>query len=125
MPSVKCGRYSSNRFAENWSIEMTTRSLGGAGAWAADWVANNAAAAASNLKRIQISPSLLAQRAIQRVDCRVATLLAMTRLGQFRPQPFVDELRVGLALHGLHRLADEEADQLLLASLVLGDLVGG
>jgi hypothetical protein len=33
-------------------------------------------------------------------------------------------LRVGLALHRLHRLADEEAEQRFLAALVLLDLVG-
>jgi hypothetical protein len=32
--------------------------------------------------------------------------------------------RIGLALHRLHRLADEEAEQRFLAALILGDLVG-
>ncbi len=39
-------------------------------------------------------------------------------------QKLVDDLRIGLALHGLHRLADEEAEQRFLAVLVLRDLVG-
>src|SRR5512147_2746266 len=46
------------------------------------------------------------------------------KLVQLSPQPLVHNLRVGLTLHRLHRLTDEEAEQLLLATLVLGDLVG-
>src|SRR3546814_5092987 len=34
------------------------------------------------------------------------------------------DLRIGLALHRLHRLADEEAEQRFLAALILRDLVG-
>ena len=36
-------------------------------------------------------------------------------LSQLRPQALVDYARIGLAGHRLHRLADEEAEQLLLA----------
>jgi hypothetical protein len=43
---------------------------------------------------------------------------------QLRAQAFVDHLRVGLAGHRLHRLANEETEQRLLAGLVFGDLVG-
>src|SRR3546814_17686600 len=39
-------------------------------------------------------------------------------------QQFVHHLRIGLALHRLHRLADEEAEQRFLAALILRDLVG-
>src|SRR6186713_2662357 len=46
------------------------------------------------------------------------------RSPQLRIQHLVDHLRVSLALHGLHRLADEESEQRLLACLVLLDLVG-
>src|SRR6476661_10664316 len=48
-------------------------------------------------------------------DCQLAA--------ELRPEPFVDDLRIGLAGHRLHRLADEKAEQRLLAALILGDLV--
>src|SRR5690349_18773368 len=38
-------------------------------------------------------------------------------------QQLVDNRRVALALHGFHRLADEKAEQLVLAAAVFGDLV--
>ena len=46
-PAVKCGRYSSNRSAENWSTEMTTSSLGGGGAAAPVGAGDRTAAAAA------------------------------------------------------------------------------
>src|SRR5262245_14288055 len=43
---------------------------------------------------------------------------------QLRFQELVDLLRVALALRRLHDLPDEEAEQLVLAGAVLGDLAG-
>src|SRR3954470_19417482 len=80
-PPVNCGRYSSNRSAENWSTEMTTRSLGGGGSWAPAGTARRAATAA-------------------RISLRITLRSAV----ELRPQPFVDELGVSLAGHRLHRL---------------------
>src|SRR5689334_1444413 len=108
---------------------MTTTSFGGAGGWAVDCEAKNAAAAAS--RNLRMGP----HRAPAEAGPRRAAIAALARrsrllppqeyeLTELRPKPFVDDLRVRLAGHGLHRLADEEAEQLLLAGLVLGDLVG-
>ena len=43
-------------------------------------------------------------------------------LGELRPQQLVDDLRVGPSLRLLHHLADEEAQESLLATLVCGNL---
>src|SRR5690349_21575821 len=65
-----------------------------------------------------------AQAGVQRTNKSWAPAFTGERSTQFRPEPLVHQLRVGLARHRLHRLADEKAEQLLLAGLVLGDLVG-
>ncbi len=50
-----------------------------------------------------------------------------SRFTKFLLQQLVDDLRVGLALRGLHHLSDEEAEERLLAGAVLRELlrVGG
>src|SRR6185437_4523746 len=42
---------------------------------------------------------------------------------QLLAQSLIEQRRIGLALRRLHDLADEEAEQLLLAAAILGDLV--
>ena len=43
---------------------------------------------------------------------------------QLRLQPLVEHRGVGLAAGGFHGLADEEAEQLVLAGFIFRDLVG-
>ncbi len=49
----------------------------------------------------------------------------MALLAEQRANPLVDDARVGLAAGLLHHLADEEAEQALLAAAVLLDLRPG
>src|SRR6476659_6655384 len=109
---------------------MTTRSLGRCGAWAADWLATAAAAAARMNLRIEV---LIVP--LRRQGPRLASIAALARWSrlpplrerkssQLRPKPLVHQLRVRLALHRLHRLPDEESEQLLFAGFVVRDLVG-
>ena len=44
-------------------------------------------------------------------------------LAQCLLQQLVDDAWIGFAGHGLHHLADEEAEQLVLAPAIFGDLV--
>src|SRR4030095_8742135 len=124
-PPVNCPRYSSNKSAENWSTEITTMSLGGA---ATAGTAMLAASRAINLRTTFSIPSPRPQsRGLPAFHCKEkaddgSSPACRLRI-QFRPQPLVDDARIGLALHRLHHLADEEAEQRLLAALVLGDLV--
>src|SRR4030095_3515223 len=108
---------------------MATMSLGGwMGCWAVAEVLKTAAAARKN---VRIRPPCAPAKA----GAQAAAIAALGRwsrlppsrehiLAELRPQPFVDHAGVGLAGHRLHRLADEEAEQRLLAGLILLDLVG-
>ena len=128
-PPVNCGRYSSNRSAENWSTEMTTSSLGGAAA-----AARPTAIARQSRRGGKDELTHDATLLVTPAKAGVCLLLQQRKAGpgfrsgmtdnsaQFRPQPLVDDLRVGLAGHRLHRLADEEAEQRLLARFILATL---
>src|SRR5215203_136904 len=54
-----------------------------------------------------------------------ATAAAACRISAERLlQQIVDHAGIGLAAHRLHRLADEETEQLVLAAAIFGDLIG-
>ena len=53
--------------------------------------------------------------------CRI---LPRSTAGERLFEQIVDDTRIGLALHGLHRLADEETEKLFLASAILFELTG-
>ena len=104
-PPVKCGRYSSNRSADNWSTEMTTSSLG-APAGGRPW----RRVGHRQLRGERLQGGWL-------TNFGMASASSAPKSVQLGPQPLVDDLRIGLALHRLHHLPDEEAEQLLLAAL--------
>src|SRR5918993_1516385 len=89
---------------------ITSRGAPGAsGAGAAGWPQAAAGKQASSSAGTQV---------------RMRIPLLIPASSQLRPKTFVDHLRIGLAGHRLHHLADEKAEQGFLARLVLLDLVG-